>query len=296
MPDQNESPQAVNIVRQGKASLSAVRVARLRAAHQLLDDPKILDDPLAVPILGPNAGAEIVGHPELFDNAVARPTRMAMVVRSRFAEDELQRAVQDGITQYVVLGAGLDTFAYRNVYETQGLRVFEVDHPSTQQWKRTLLANAAIRIPDSLTFVPVDFEHTKLRDGLARSSFRFDQPAFFSWLGVMVYLTDDAIFDTFGFIATLPRGTGIVFDYSLKASLLAPIDRGIREVNGDTVTKLGEPWVSFFDPVELTARLRQTGFSRVDDWPLAALTKRFLADRGRRLPLSGTSQLMYAEV
>ena len=146
-------------MQEGNPSKTAFGVARRRAAHQILDQqPLVLTDPVAVPILGPQAADGIRAEAEKHNSPFGRAMRSFMVARSRYAEEQLQAAVTSGINQYVILGAGLDTFAYRNPYAQ--LKVFEVDHPATQEWKRYLLAQAVIEIPPSLTFVPVDFEST----------------------------------------------------------------------------------------------------------------------------------------
>src|SRR5471030_332805 len=124
-----------NIVRTGEPSRTAPRVAMLRAVHQLLDEPILLDDPIALPILGPEIEAKLREDPFLYNDPMSRGLRGTLVVRSRFAEDELARAVASGVRPYVVLAAGLDTFAYRNPHKATDLRVFEVAHPSTQQSK-----------------------------------------------------------------------------------------------------------------------------------------------------------------
>lgn len=147
---------------------------------------------------------------------------LLIATRARFAEDVIADAVRRGVRQVVVLGAGLDTFAYRHPYEGDGLRVFEVDHPSTQEWKRERLAAAGIPEPASLTFVPVDFESTKLPDGLAAAGFDASSPAAFSWLGVVQYLTDAAVYATLDLIAALPAGSDVVFDYSEPPEEMAP--------------------------------------------------------------------------
>ena len=141
---------------EGRPSKTAYRVALRRAAHQLLDVPKVLDDPVALRIVGREAAAALAADPRHFETTPIAPyLRAFMAARSRCAEDELALAVKRGVAQYVVLGAGLDTFAYRNPFST--LRVFEVDFPATQAWKQTCLADAGIVVPDSLRFVPVDF-------------------------------------------------------------------------------------------------------------------------------------------
>src|SRR5271165_2143734 len=143
----------------GKASKTALRVAIRRAAHQLIDSPRILEDPIAVRLIGSGYARDM----ERAMEPVARDFRAFMAVRSRYAEDRLAEAVDAGAEQYVLLGAGLDTFAYRNPFP--GLRVFEVDFPATQEWKRALLMEAEIELPASLTFVSLDFERKALAVG-----------------------------------------------------------------------------------------------------------------------------------
>src|SRR5262245_36371831 len=196
-------------------SRTAMRVAARRAAHQLLDHPRVLEDPIALPIIGPEAAAKVRSEPLPYRGRPGRSLRAFLVARSRFAEDELARAVARGTRQYVILGAGLDTFAYRNPHENAGLRVFEVDFPATQAWKRRKLTAASIAIPPSLTFAPVDFERQTLAAGLAVAGFDASGPAFFSWLGVSMYLSAEAIDSTLQFVASLPPGGGIVFDYAV---------------------------------------------------------------------------------
>src|SRR5262245_4202397 len=201
---------------EGQPSRTAQSTARLRAAHQILDNPRVLDDPLALRIIGAQAEAAVRANPQ--GEPRLATLRAFVVLRSRYTEDELARAVQQGVRQYVILGAGLDTFAYRNPYS--GLRVFEVDHPATQSWKRGSLNQAGIDSPSSLTFAPVDFEKETLADGLGRAGFKTDEPAFFSLLGVVIYLTRGAVMETLKFVAAMPAGSEIVFDYAVPSSLL----------------------------------------------------------------------------
>ena len=192
-------------MQEGQGSRTADRVAERRAAHQVRDRPLVLEDPIALRIIRPEVAQELRTNPPAGESSKLGPyLRAFFVMRSRFAEDALAAAVADGVRQYVVLGAGFDTFAYRNPFPE--LRVFEVDHPDTQAIKRQRLASGGIAIPSSLTFVPVDFTTTKLDDALHASGFDATKPAFFSWLGVVPYLERPAIDATFRFIASLPRG------------------------------------------------------------------------------------------
>src|ERR1017187_7859265 len=201
-------------MQEGEFSKTANRVAIRRAAHQLLDQPKVLDDPLALRIIGSEAAHDLRSNPKEH-HAFSRAFRAFMAARSRFAEDELARAVAHG--------AGLDPFAYRNPHPS--LRVFEVDHPSTQAWKREQLQTAHIPVPQSLTFVPIDFEQQTLESGLAPSGLDKNSPAFFSWLGVTPYLTRKACLTTLSFIAKMRAGSGVVFDFAVDPALLNPVQR-----------------------------------------------------------------------
>jgi methyltransferase (TIGR00027 family) len=168
-------------------SSTAVRVALRRAAHQQHDSPVVFLDPIAIPILGETYAELLRRTPLRKDRPFSVALRAFLVARSQYAEENLKRSVEGGVRQYVLLGAGLDTFAYRNPYDQ--LRVFEVDHPATQEWKRELLRRSCIAIPDSLTFTPVDFETQSLAELLAETGFDRTAPAFFAWLGVVPYLT-----------------------------------------------------------------------------------------------------------
>jgi len=171
----------------GRPSVTADRVARRRAAHQLLDDPKVFEDPVAFSVLDPGTAASLRARPKVEAGLIANAVRAYIAARSRYAEDALAAAVARGVRQYVLLGAGLDTFPYRNPHAE--VRVFEVDYPGTQAWKRARLSQGGVVIPPSVTFVPLDFQEETLPDGLRRAGFLTDVPTFFSWLGVTMYLT-----------------------------------------------------------------------------------------------------------
>ncbi|MEO6910877.1 MAG: class I SAM-dependent methyltransferase, partial [Edaphobacter sp.] len=191
-----------------KPSRTALRVAMRRAAHQIYDaKPLVFDDPIAVAILGKTYAEELRRTPTRPDRPFSVALRAFLVARSRYAEDNLMRAVAQGVSQYILLGAGLDTFAHRNSHP--GLRVFEVDHPATQQWKRELLDTGRITGPANLTYVPVDFERESLPDQLMAAGFDPEAPAFFAWLGVVPYLTPAAFRSTLNFISARPRGSGL---------------------------------------------------------------------------------------
>ncbi len=263
-----------------------------RAAHQLFDRPLIFEDPLALRILSDEAAARVRGETEGEQTAWARGFRLFMATRSRFAEEELARSVEQGVRQYVVLGAGLDTFAYRNPFAD--LRVFEVDHPDTQAWKRERLRHGGIAVPESMRFAPVDFERDTLAHGLEAVGFRGEEPAFFSWLGVVPYLTREAAFAMLRFIAGMPRGSGVVFDYSIPREMMTENERRAFDALAERVARVGEPFRLFFDPAQLEVELRTLGFSEVEDRSSAEVRARWL---GEEAPGQGRSgRLLCARV
>lgn len=249
----------------GQPSRTAYAAARYRAAHQILEGGQIFTDPLAVRVLG-------APEEELRAGAPRRAMRVFVAARSRFAEDALAAAVARGVGQVVVLGAGLDTFAYRNPH--LGLRVFEVDHPDTQGWKRRRLAEAGIEVPGSLTYVGVDFERESLADRL-----RLTGPAFFMWLGVVPYLTRQGFDETLGFVAAA-AGNEVVFDYAQPPERMPPERRAALEARAERVARVGEPWLTFFDPPEIAAQLRDLGFHEIEDLGPAAMAARFFGRAG----------------
>lgn len=279
---------------QDQPSLTAYRVALSRAAHQIFDRPVVLEDPVALAIVGERGAAQVRAAALRHHLLPARYLRAFLVARSRVAEEALAEVVRRGVRQYVVLGAGLDTFAYRNRYPATLLRVFEVDHPATQAWKRRQLAGAHLALPESLTFVPVDFERETLPQRLASAGFRAAEPAFFSWLGVTMYLTRAAVRGTLGYVASLPAGSGIVFDYAVPPATLSLIRRVVVRAVMRRVAAAGEPWKSFFDPRELAVELRALGFRQLDDLGPEQLNTRFFGNRADGLRVGGLGRVMSA--
>ncbi len=276
-------------------SLTARRVAISRAAHQLYDEPKVFEDPLALRIVGVQCAQEIQTHRERFDTLLERHLRAFVAARSRIAESALAAAIRRGIAQYVILGAGLDTFAYRNAYPPSVLRVFEVDHPATQAWKRRQLSAADVVVPGSLTFVPVDFETQMLPGCLQRCGFRDDLPSAFSWLGVTMYLSREAVMSTLSYVArVLPRGSGIVFDYTVPPASIGVLRRIVVSAIMRRVAAAGEPWRTFFDPRELQAELSATGFDHVDDLGPTELNQQYFGDRSDGLQVGSVGHVMMA--
>ncbi|WP_330181920.1 class I SAM-dependent methyltransferase [Nocardia sp. NBC_01503] len=264
-------------------SRTALVTAYARAYHQIADRPRILTDPLAARLLGVTVDelAEF-GRPaaDLPDSDVDsgilrlgvsdRPRRLFFAARARFAEDRVAEAVAAGVRQVVILGAGLDTFAYRNPHP--GLRVFEVDHPATQEWKHQRLAASGIDLPERLTFVPVDFETDTLATRLESAGFNRTDPAVFVWLGVVFYLTPDAARATLEYIAGQSESAEVIFDYLADADE----DRAQLQARAQHAAAVGEPWFSYFAPDDLAAQLRELGFTDIDDRPATDLITGYL--------------------
>jgi methyltransferase (TIGR00027 family) len=264
-------------------SRTALAAAAHRAAHQVLEQGRIFSDPLALRILGQDAATvarEAEAHPS------RRRMRIFIATRSRFAEDALAAALDRGTHQLVVLGAGLDTFAYRSAYGDR-LRIFEVDHPATQEWKRRRLAEAGIPIPSWLTFAPIDFENRKLGDGLLAAGFQPAQQTFFTWLGVVPYLTQEAVWSTLSYIASLPSLAQVVFDYCDPPETLSPELRAAHDRRAARVAGLDEAWVTYFEAGPLRSRLSAIGFPEVEDLGPREIAARFFPNRATPAPDRG---------
>lgn len=276
---------------------TAERVAMRRAAHQILDKPVVFDDPLAVRILDLQTPAPGEPKPQwLEETPLSTVLRASFAARSRYAEDALHAAVKRGVGQYVILGAGLDTFAYRNTYSKDHLQVFEVDHPATQAWKRARLEAAGIAIPDTVTYAPVDFEQETLADGLRRAGLDTTKTAFFSWLGVTMYLTVGAVHAVLRFVAAMPAGSGIVFDYMIPPTLLNGPARKAFDGLADRVARAGEPFQTFFEPGSLRDTLLSSGFGQAADIGPDELDACYFAGRSDRLRAGRLAHLMNATV
>ncbi len=274
-----------------RPSSTATQTAIARAAHLWLDDlPSVLNDTMAATLVGldrqgvcaavDNILAEVaplVGAHNASDLYDAY--RTFVVTRSRYAEDMLAQAVARGVRQYVLLGAGLDSFALRQPPWARDLRIFEVDHPATQAWKRQRVQELGQGEPSNLRWVPVDFERASLASRLAASGFDPRRPAFFSWLGVTQYLTQDAIFSTLRTVSRGP-GTEVVLEYCPSPQSMAPEARLLFDVIAASAASRGEPVVSTFDPGFLAHRVAGLGFTQVSDFGPEQAHAAYL--RGRR--------------
>jgi methyltransferase (TIGR00027 family) len=275
------------------ASQTALGTAYLRAAHQMLDgEPKLLDDPAAVKLLGPDASSRIQANAHSYRSPMFASLRAHVVLRSRFAEDRLAEAVGRGITQYILLGAGLDTFAFRQPQWAQSLRILEVDHLQTQLLKRQLMNAADLPPPANVSYLSVDFERESLQEGLLRYEVALDQPTFFAWLGVTMYLHEPAIDAVLRFVAGFPSGSEIVLTFS------QPPDEKIDSTAwlAARTAAMNEPMVSFFTPAAIEIKLRRAGFSSIDFLSPMESEIRYFSQRPLDLPVPKRTAIVAAQV
>lgn len=263
-----------------RGSSTAVSVAMLRAVHQLIDPGnKLLTDEPILKFLPPELMNNVLEHPEQYNSQSARSLRSHVLIRSRYAEDCLREACLLGIRQYIMLGTGLDTFAYRQPDWANQLRIFELDHPASQKDKQFLLSQATISIPDNLTFIPIDLEKDNLATSLKNTGFDFKQPAFISCLGVMPYLrpsTNDKIFQ---FAASLLPSSELVFTFSQRDP------PGIAHELAEKAAAKGEPWLTRVDLPELERTLVEFGFSDLKFLSPREIKQRYFSDPTIDLPL-----------
>jgi methyltransferase (TIGR00027 family) len=259
-------------MQQGQASVTAIGAAGHRAAHQVLEHGLVFADPLALRILGPDADDAIALARERPER---RGLRLFIAMRSRFAEDSARRAIDRGVRQILVLGAGLDTFAYR-LEPTPDLRIFELDHPATQAEKRRRLAQAQIAEPAHVAYVAHDFEDGSMTGALEAAGLDLNRRTFVIWLGVTPYLTEEALFATLGELAGFPGGAEVVFDYANRVTDAAA--RAHHEQLAERVAASREPFRCYLDSAELNTRAHDLGFSEIEDLDRAALVARYLPD------------------
>jgi methyltransferase (TIGR00027 family) len=235
---------------------TAARVALWRALHIEVDaPPHVLEDDVGLKLLAPDEGWRSRGD---MDPQFARPFRASIVARARFIEDLVVEQARHGLAQYVILGAGLDSFAQRRPEIASRLKVFEVDRPGPQAWKRQRLIELGFGVPDWLRFVPVDFEAgASWRDGLVTAGFDDSKPAIVVSTGVSMYLTRDANAATFRQVADLARGSMLAMTFLLPLELADPEVRPGLEMAEKGARASGTPFLSFFTPPEILALARE---------------------------------------
>jgi methyltransferase (TIGR00027 family) len=272
---------------------SAVRVALWRSIHVQVDaPPHVLEDEIGLQLAAPDDDWR--SRPDM-DPAGTRWFRAAIVARARFIEDLVAEQAEQGVDQYVILGAGLDTFAQRKPEIASRLRVFEVDRPGPQAWKRRRLIELGFGVPEWLRLVPVDFEAGEsLWDKLARAGFDPKRPAVVVSTGVSMYLTDEANAATLAQFAGLASGSTLAMTFLLPPALLDDAYRPGFEVAAQGASAAGTPFISFYTPDEMLGLAHQAGFNDVAHVSAPMLNERYFAGRTDGLSMSKGEELLVA--
>jgi methyltransferase (TIGR00027 family) len=266
-----------------------------RALHREDPPPWVLDDPLALPLAG-DQGSELARQlrSNMKTDELGSFTRW-VCVRARLTEDVVEQASRLGVNQFVILGAGLDSFAYRRHDLVDRLRIFEVDHPGSQEWKRHRLHELGIQRPNSLVYVPVDFERQTLRQGLASAGFDFAAQAVFSWIGVNVYLTLEAIRTTLATVASCAAGTQIVLTYDVPRAELSELGLRVQKALAGSASAVGEPFMTWFSESEIERLLHESGFVEVVHFGADEARRTYFPDRDD-VRFGGAQRLAIARV
>lgn len=268
-------------------SPSALRVATARALHQLLEPQRVLEDPFALGSLGPTTAAALMLDPDAHNDVAARSLRAGIVVRSRFAEDRLLKAIALGCRQYAVVGAGLDTWALRAAQPLPAIPVWELDQPAMQAWKQRLYADNGWATPARLHWVPADLRETTVHEALRQGGVDLSAPIVVSMLGVLVYLDPAAVERTIEALRALPIGSVLTLDYRLDEQCLHPIERTMMQFTAQLMAAGGEPWHSSSTPEQMKELLALAGFEVEEDLGPAELNARYLARRRDGLKIAG---------
>jgi methyltransferase (TIGR00027 family) len=271
---------------------TAVRVALWRAMHVQVDaPPPVLEDEIGLQLAAPGEGWR--QRPDM-DPQGTRGYRAGVVARARFIEDLVSDQVDQGISQYVLLGAGLDTFAQRRPEIAAHLRIFEVDQPRASAWKRQRLIDLGFGLPAGLRLVPVDFEAGQSGwENLTAAGFDASVPTIVASTGVSMYLTQEANLATLRHIAGLAGGATLALTFLLPLDLIDPVERPQHEALHKRARAAGTPFLSFYRPAEMLALARAAGFNRAEHVSTADLTERYFAARSDGLrPTTGESFLI----
>lgn len=278
---------------QASPSRTALMTAVARGRHRMEDPPPlILDDAVALALVG-DRWHDLAARAAQLPSELDAQIRASMAVRSRYAEDQLARRPFD---QYVLLGAGLDSFAWRRHDGARDLMVFEVDHPASQSWKRQRVVELGLSTGDHHAFAPVDFETQSLRGGLDASGFDWNRETMFSWLGVTMYLTNDAVESTLRTAATCAPGTEVVMEYAVTDPLLDDVGREFRGYFAPVSRSVGETVHSRWSPADVESFVERCGLRIVDHPSRGDLVSRYFEGREDGLRPWSVTRLLTAQV
>jgi methyltransferase (TIGR00027 family) len=280
----------------GQASYTMVRTAAWRAAHQLLDRPRIFEDPVAVGLVPEASEQAIRDDIDMHSSPFNVLLRAAFVHRSKFTEERLAAAAARGVRQYVIVGAGLDTFPWRQPPFARDMRIFFVDHPSTLAWSLERFRERGLPVPPNLTFVTADLEALEIAGRLAEHGFDRQVPAFFSMLGVAQYISRNATETLLGFVGALPPGSEIVFTFSPPDDEMDSDAVAVTDWSVEATAKTGEPWLTRMRASEMMALLKSLGFSDVFHLTPQLAQERYFSGRTDALRATRIEDLFAATV
>ncbi|WP_431951397.1 class I SAM-dependent methyltransferase [Nocardia lijiangensis] len=271
---------------------TAVRVALWRALHRQIDAPPyVFDDEIGLRLAAPEDGWR--DRPDM-DPRITSPMRAGMVSRARFVEDLLDEQIGRGVDQYVLLGAGLDTFAQRRTDLAARVTVFEIDQPGTQAWKRQRLTELGFGVPDRLRLVPVDFEVDSWWERLLAAGFDPSRPAVVASTGVSMYLSGEANTATLRQLSALAPGSTLAMTFMLPLELVGSGEQQMRRFAEQGARASGTPFISFYGPDEIVALAKEAGFAAAQHISSAELTRRYFADRADGLRPAESEQILVA--
>ncbi len=287
-------------MREEERSITAEMVAYTGAKHLLYDDPVLFEDSFAIEFLSARR-RRFLKNPFiglLMRSTLYRhfsPVCAYSVDRYRYNEEKLEKAIVQGVRQYVIIGAGYDSFALRRRDLSDSVRIFELDHPATQKAKRKRLSELNVELPKNLGFVPVDLENETVAEALKRSSYNREVPTFFSCLGTIHYLTRDAVFRTLRSLASsAASGSEIVLDYIIPDRLMGQKD--LKRFNKNRRVQLSEPIITYFDPDTLVTEMEDLGFELLENLSPNERRLRYFLNRKDNLFPSGTSYFAHFRV
>ncbi|WP_299453221.1 SAM-dependent methyltransferase [uncultured Pigmentiphaga sp.] len=266
-------------------SPSAYRVAISRATHQVLDEPRVFEDGFALKMLGPDAENNF--DPFQHNGVADRSMRAGIVARARLAEDRLHKAIRAGTRQYVLLGAGLDTWALRAAQFGSAVRVFEIDQVAMQSWKAAVFEANGWQKPDELEWIGLDLRNKTVPDALVNGGADLTAPMAISILGVLVYLSEEKVEHLLMSLNRLAPGSTLVFDYLVREEMLPPMDRVMMRATAEAMAAGGEPWLSSFDPRRLKTLLMDAGFEVEQDLGPYELNHIYFCRRRDGLQIAG---------
>ena len=282
---------------------TAEATAAMRAAHSLFHQPVVFNDPYALQLTSPTLRWIFQNRffqwllTQKFISGSLRPITAQVVSRSQYTEEKFEQAVSKGISQYVIIGAGFDSFCLRRPDFSVNLQIYEIDHPATQQIKQKRLGKILNSSLEGVEFLAVDLEKQTVPEALSDSSFLKDKRAFFSWLGTIPYLSEDAVFTVLCDLASFAaKGSEIVFDYSIPVEMWPFEERQALGRIMRLIGRRGEPIKSFFKPDAFSDEISRLGYKILENISPAEINRKYFLDRADGLVTHSAAYNIHAEI